>query len=203
MKTQDTRIDQTVVINNRIYCFTSPSYYSPPRLIIYDTKTDNWFPGANPPVTNSQASHLTFACATTGGFAPQRIYYVGAAGDYPPDPAFNYVYDPANDSWSTAESPSTSTLGYYASTVSNDKIYYFAANGSGVEVYTPIGYSTTLLPPLASPIYPQTVSIPKTNPVIYAQVAVGVLIAASILLVAIYLRKSKTKKKLSSNNKLP
>ena len=191
---QDTRIDQTVVINDRIYCFTSPNYNSPPCMIIYDTKTDNWLSGTNPPVTNSQASHLTFACATTGRFAPQRIYYIGAESEYPTTPAFSYVYDPVNDSWSIAESLSTSTLGYYVSTSLNDKIYYFAGNGSGVEVYTPIGYSTTPLSPSPSPIYPQNSPLPKTNPVVYPQVAVGVLIAASILLISVYLRKSKAKK---------
>jgi hypothetical protein len=195
-ETQDSRIDQMVVINDRIYCFTAPSYNWPPRMIIYDSKTDAWLSGANPPVTNSQASHLTFACTTTGHFAPKRVYYIGAASDFPPDPAFNYVYDPANDSWSTAEPLSTSTLGYYASAISNDKLYYFAINGSGVEVYTPIGYSRTPLPASPSPIYPQTNPIPKTNPVIYTQVTVGVLIVASILLVTIYLRKSKAKKEV-------
>ena len=32
MEIQDPRIDQTVVINDRIYCFTSPNYNSPPRI---------------------------------------------------------------------------------------------------------------------------------------------------------------------------
>jgi hypothetical protein len=187
-ETRDPLIDQMVVINDRIYCFTLPRDKSPPHMVIYDTKTDTWLSGANPPLTNSSAYLLTFACATTGRFAPQRICYIGEAL-YSPDSAFNYVYDPANDSWSTAASLSTSTLGYSASTVLNDKIYYFAVNGSQVEVYTPIGYSTTPLALSPSPIYPQNSILPKTNPVVYAQVAVAGIIVGSILLVAIYLHK--------------
>ncbi len=202
-ETQDTRIDQTVVVNDRIYCFTSPMYNSPPCMIIYDTKTDTWLSGTNPPLTNTQASHLTFACATTGRFAPQRIYYIGAAGNYPPTPAFNYVYDPANDSWSTAEPLSTSTSGY-SSTVLDDKIYYFAVNGSSVEVYTPIGYGTTPLSPSPSPIYPQANPIPETNPLIYTYLAiVAITIVLSIILVTIYLHRSKARKALPIKNKLP
>jgi hypothetical protein len=202
-ETVDTRIDQTVVVNDRIYCFTA-TINSPPRMIIYDTKTDQWLPGTNPPITKSQDSHFTFACATTGHFAPQRIYYIGAAGDYPPSPAFSYVYDPANDSWSNAQPLSISTLGYDASTVLNDKIYYFAVNGSSVEVYTPLGYSATPLPPSPSPIYPQANPIPKTNPLIYTHLAiVAITIVLSIILVTIYLRRSKARKALPIKNKLP
>jgi hypothetical protein len=204
METVDTRIDQTVVINDRIYCFTSPNNNSPPRMIIYDTKTDTWLPGADLPFTDSEESYDVFACATSGRYDPQKIYYIGAALFQPTNVSFNYVYDPANGSWSTAKPLLTPSLGYYANTVLEDKIYYFDVGGSGIEVYTPIGYSTTPLPPSPPPIYPQANPIPKTNPLVYAHLAiVAIIVALSILLVLIYLHRFKARKAVPPKNRLP
>jgi hypothetical protein len=190
-------VHQSTVVNDRIYYFIDAGDGLAPHMAIYDTKTDNWLPSTNPPLTESQVSHYKFAFATTGRFAPQRIYYIGAEAQYPTDPAFSYAYDPANDSWSTAEPPSISTLGYDASAILDDNIYYFAVNGSSVEVYTPIGYSITPLPPSPSPIYPQANPIPKTNPLLYAHLAIGAIIAViSVVPFAIYLRKHRGKIRL-------
>jgi N-acetylneuraminic acid mutarotase len=198
---QDPLIDQTCVINDRIYCFTFSRSNSPTRTIIYDTKTDTWLSGADPPSFDLQASYYTVACATTGNFAPQRIYYMGTALFPQTDLNFNYVYDPANDSWSTAKPLLNSSLSYYTSTVLNDKLYYFAINGREVEVYTPMGYSTTPLSPSPSPTYPQVNPMPKINPVVYTKVAIAVIIGVSFLLATLFLRRSKPKKALP-NNKL-
>jgi hypothetical protein len=196
MKSVNTLIDQTVVVNDRIYCFIWPNNHSPPHMIIYDTKTDTWLTGTDPPFTDSEESYLDlFACATSGRYAPQRIYFIGTALYHPTNLSFNYVYDIVNDSWSTAQPLLTPALGYSASTVLDDKIYYFDVGGHGVEVYTPIGYSTTPLPPSPSPIYPQANPIPKINPEVIIQAAIAaVIVVLSVFLAINFLRKYKIRK---------
>jgi hypothetical protein len=46
-----------------------------------------------------------------------------------------------------------------------------------------------------SPSYPQTDPIPKTNPLICAQIAIAGIVDVSTLLAAIYMRKRDTKQK--------
>ncbi len=149
------------VIDAKIYMFTWER-----NLDIYDTTTGNWATGACIPQSYTGSAII----ATTGEYAPKRIYVIGGGIDH----GFvnmeavnsNYVYDPVTDSWSTAADLPTARIGSVIGVV-DDKIYAIggtlsfdtlAGNPTNViEVYTPIGYGK--VPPvaqIASPVNNQT-----------------------------------------------
>jgi len=141
----------SAVVDNKIYIITSNLNQ------IYNTENDNWSYGApsHSPVVVASAT------ATTGIFAPKRIYVFGADADLPYwQLTFrNFTtqsYDPKTDNWKACASMPTGRFDVRA-TVVNDTIYviggfnteyrsdrftpnplfiYSAAN----EQYTPIGY---------------------------------------------------------------
>jgi hypothetical protein len=108
---------------------------------IYDPLTDSWSSGAPIPIMIDYAS----AVSTSGVFAPKRIHVLGVHYDSHEGESAHQIYDPIQDTWTTATALSSprhslgfatindilyATGGYYESTEINNKN----------EQYTPIGY---------------------------------------------------------------
>jgi N-acetylneuraminic acid mutarotase len=116
---------------------------------IYDTETDTWSAGAYPPSSLGGGA----AAATTGAFAPKRIYAIGPAPIYNPEGAPSYtnrVYDPRTDGWSAAADMPSQRV-HFGIAVVNDTFYvigghtyasYSHAPVALNEQYVPIGYGT-------------------------------------------------------------
>jgi hypothetical protein len=151
----------SVVIGNKIYLIGG--YFLPPNPVtspsvnkvqIYDCDSDTWSFGEPLPVDLWGAS----AAATTGTYAPKRIYVFGAS---------TWVYNIEENTWSTGASMPTDRACLGAATV-DDAIYviggksrsnqntYFSTN----EKYTTFGYGT--ITPTSSPNNPNTTQ-PSTN----------------------------------------
>jgi len=127
----------SAVLDNKIYVIGRYTQ-------IYDTETDTWSYGATLPTNVTSAA----AGATTGVFAPKRIYVFGGITGYGPvEPNYinlTQVYDPETDTWTAAAAMRDSRAGV-AVAVIDDELFviggsslytYFAVN----EKYTPIGY---------------------------------------------------------------
>jgi N-acetylneuraminic acid mutarotase len=108
---------------------------------IYDTKTDKWNYGAPFPAT----VHGAAAGATTGEFAPKKMYVMGGvvSSNYVLN-NLTYVYDLETDNW-TIGAPMLTPRYRLSIAVADDKLYaiggydgakYYKKN----EVYTPSGY---------------------------------------------------------------
>ena len=115
-------------------------------VMIYDPKTDMWSRGTSGPYTPISDS----AGTTTGHYAPQKIYVIGYS---PSDRAvINLVYDPINDSWSTAKSMPTVRVAFGVAVV--EDVLYVIGGATLVEPgvatrplsineqYVPIGYNS-------------------------------------------------------------
>ncbi len=91
----------SAVFDNKIFLFgglTQDRHYQLNQ--IYDTETDTWSAGAYPPSSIGGGA----AAATTGAFAPKRIYAIGVSAYLEQGaPTYtNRVYAPGIDSWSAA-----------------------------------------------------------------------------------------------------
>jgi N-acetylneuraminic acid mutarotase len=139
------------VFDNNIFLFgglTQDQHYQLNQ--IYDTVTDRWSAGAYPPSSLGGGA----AAATTGAFAPKRIYAIGPAPIYNPEGAPSYtnrVYYPRTDSWSAAVDMPTTRFNFGIAVV-NDAFYVigghtytFPGNFAPTpinEQYMPFGYGT-------------------------------------------------------------
>ena len=149
------------VVNNKliIFCteFTNPLYTFKNTVMLYNTETDTWSQGANPPYTgiNPPYPYPFFWAATgvtTGYFAPQRVYVLHYTN--------NILYNPAKDTWTTAKDMPTERRSFGVAVV-DDVLYviggytphHIPAHSDYteplaiVEQYVPIGYSTVPLDP--------------------------------------------------------
>jgi N-acetylneuraminic acid mutarotase len=141
----------SAVVDDKIYIIGGSGGRN--LLQIYDPKTDTWSYGAS-----AQSRSGAVAAATTGTWAPKRIYVIGG-GELFYTYNSNYAYDPVTDSWSTAASMPTARA-FLGVAVVNDKIYAIGGTGeylgpqvSTNERYTPIGYGT--LPPVVQVLSPE------------------------------------------------
>jgi hypothetical protein len=152
----------SAVVDNKIYIIGGSA--EPPNVVldlvqIYDTENDSWTTGTSIPTLIRYAS----AAATTGLFAPQRIYVIGGLqNSYGLN--ITQVYNPQTDSWTAGASMPTARYNLGLAVV-NDTIY--AMGGvllppyafpkeplTTNEVYLPLGYEGPTLPywqPPASP----------------------------------------------------
>ena len=125
----------SVVLDNKIYVIGRKTQ-------IYDTETDIWSYGTTPP-TNVTAPA---AGATTGVFAPKRIYVFGGYPDWGPTRYINLtqVYNPETDTWTAGKAMKDSRSSLAVAVIDDElfviggqKLYtQFAVN----EKYTPIDY---------------------------------------------------------------
>jgi N-acetylneuraminic acid mutarotase len=109
---------------------------------IYDTETDTWSSGAPLPKGVDSAA----AVATTGVYAPKRIYVIGGKQNL--DAAnLTQIYDTETDTWSTGTAMPTSRYGLAVAVV-NDVVYAIGGIEGWIvypvsaanEQYTPAGY---------------------------------------------------------------
>ena len=141
----------SAVVDNKIYVITSNLNQ------IYHPENDSWSNGAPPP----SPAVLASAAATTGAFAPERIYVFGADADLPywQLTLRNFTtqsYDPKTDNWTACASMPTGRFDPGVAVV-NDMLYViggfttefptdeFTLNPSITysavnEQYMPIGY---------------------------------------------------------------
>jgi N-acetylneuraminic acid mutarotase len=119
----------SAVYGNKIYIFTQGMTQ------IFDPQSNTWSNGTSMPNPGWGAS----AVATTGIFAPKRIYVLGG------NPTFNFnqIYNPETDSWSQGAKMPTNRYGLGAVAI-DDVIYALGGPGAGGMVanerYTPTGY---------------------------------------------------------------
>lgn len=132
----------TVVVENRIY-FLLPSEGCYNQ--IYDVENDTWSFGENIPIELNQPTVV----ATSGNFAPKRIYMIGGSTGFVDPTDITYAYDPTEDKWSLGASNTTSR--YNAHVVVVDDVLYAIGGAIGllikptsittaVEKYTPTDY---------------------------------------------------------------
>ncbi len=134
----------SAVVNGKIYILggIGPNANSD-TVQIYDPATDSWSMGATPTV----GLRSPWAAATTGVYAPARIYMLGGADIF--SASENVVYDPATDSWRTGASMPTARASLGVAVV-DDILYAIGGSGNSYldppvavnEKYTPIGYGT-------------------------------------------------------------
>ncbi|MGB9914242.1 MAG: Kelch repeat-containing protein [Candidatus Bathyarchaeales archaeon] len=153
----------SAVVDNKIYIiggqneFTSAANF----VQIYDPATDTWSFGTTMPT----GVWLAAAGATSGVWAPKRIYVIGGLPAKSLDgTSLNQVYAPENDSWTVGASMPTARFQLHVAVV-NDLMYaigglsYFNLQGiwcPETEQYTPIGYGT--VPPVVAVISPESVT---------------------------------------------
>lgn len=131
----------SAVIDDKIYVVPTNNIGGWSGLLqIYDSETDTWSYGQPIPTRVVDAA----ATATTGTYAPKRIYMIGGADLVSYD--LNQIYDPATDTWTTGTAMPTprQSLGV---AVLNDTLY--AIGGYDIdsntrlavnEKYTPADY---------------------------------------------------------------
>ncbi|WGM88812.1 MAG: hypothetical protein NUK63_07775 [Candidatus Bathyarchaeum tardum] len=132
----------TVAIENSIY-FLVPSEGGYNQ--IYNVKNDVWIFGKNLPIELNQPNIV----ATTGKFAPRRIYVVGGFTGFVDPTDTTYVYNPEEDDWNLGASMGVSRYNIHLIVV--DDILYAVGGAIGflvkpvsvtatVEKYIPSGY---------------------------------------------------------------
>lgn len=160
----------SAVVDDKIYIIGGSA--EPPNVVldlvqIYDPENDSWSSGKPMPTAVRYAS----AGATTGVFAPKRIYVIGGLQSGS-GLNLNQVYDPQTDSWTTGTAMPTARYNLGLAVV-NDTLY--ALGGvllppyafpkeplTTNEVYLPLGYEGTA-PPYWQP-QPSSSPSPTTNP---------------------------------------
>jgi N-acetylneuraminic acid mutarotase len=112
---------------------------------VFDPATNQWTNITSIPTAVIYAG----ACATTGVYAPKRIYVLGGQTyyyyrAYLQGNDFNQMYDPETDAWTNATALPTPRNGFDA-VVINDEIYVIGGNDAdnyltANEKFTPDGY---------------------------------------------------------------
>lgn len=162
----------SVVIGSKIYIFTSNLTQ------IYNAENDSWSFGAPAP----SPVILATAAATTGTFAPERIYVFGADAQLPfwqltTKGVITQSYDPETDSWTKCTPMPTGRYSVGVAVV-DDLLYViggfttqFSSEGFNLnptyafsnlnQQYTPIGYGT--VPPTVSILSPENTTYSSGN----------------------------------------
>ena len=154
----------SAVFDNKIFLFgglTQDKHYQLNQ--IYNTETDTWSAGSYPPSSIGGGA----AAATTGAFAPKRIYAIGSATKYllAGSSYTTRIYSPETDHWSSAAADMPAVRFDFGIAVVNDTLYvigghtYNSFGGSYAPVawneqYVPLGYGTpdpSYVPPDLTP----------------------------------------------------
>jgi N-acetylneuraminic acid mutarotase len=152
----------SAVVDNKIYVIGGISKdYNLNQ--IYDAVTDSWSYGAPPSSLMYGWSGGAAAAATTGVWAPKRIYVISAVS------TSNQVYDPKTDSWIVGANVPTKRQHLGVAVVDDTlyaiggRTYHFAypddtygvtvTEYASNEQYTPIGYGT--VPPKIFVVSPE------------------------------------------------
>ena len=142
----------SAVVDNKIYVIGGQAEFEKPMnsgfVQIYDTKTNTWSQGARHPMP---AWVEETAAATTGVYAPKRIYVLGGIESFAQGLTQNFAYDPQTDSWSNAASLSSPRAGFGVAVV--DDLIYAIGGTDGWNAltlnqqFTPLGYGEGISEP--------------------------------------------------------
>ncbi len=163
-----------------------------PGVKIYDPKTDQWTEGSTPTYVGS-FYWIERVVATTGVYAPQRLYVLGASG------LSNNVYDPVSDTWLTAKAM-PAARSQFGIAVVKDILYVIGGHSIGEygvqssslnEQYVPIGYKGAVSAP--NPSVTTEPSNSSEAPVLYVVVAVLILSIGTFAM-GLFLYRNKRKK---------
>lgn len=154
---------------------------------IYNTETNTWSLGEPLPVTIKNGA----ASATSGVWAPVRLYVIGGTSDGSDSVGTTQLYDPQMGNWTLVESMPTFREGLAVAVV-NDTLYamggvsealegYVGTIYNVTEQYIPIGFGTT--PPKISASQPF-----PTLPVVAVSGVIAVVVVAGLL---VYFKKHK------------
>jgi N-acetylneuraminic acid mutarotase len=172
----------SAVIGQKIYIIGGISPLEVNLVQIYDCSNDTWSYGEPLPVTLSGAA----AVATTGFYAPEKIYVFGGHdANYNLQLNNNWVYDPVWNFWTNGTSIPTAR-GHLGAANVNDLLYVIGGQEQRVdfstvnERFTPLGYS--VVPLKTSP--PPTGSS-GDNQTLLPTIAIvaGVAVAATVIAV--------------------
>jgi N-acetylneuraminic acid mutarotase len=148
----------STVLDDKIYVVGGQNEYHDPMnpgfVQIYDPAVDAWKQGTPHP---SPAWLGEEVAATTGLYAPKRIYVMGGYEGFGMATDANYVYDPELDVWTVGASMPLRRVGFALVVV--DDLLYAIGGSNGWTVgysenlqYTPFGHS--MVPPVVSVISP-------------------------------------------------
>jgi N-acetylneuraminic acid mutarotase len=142
----------SAVVDNKIYVIGGQAEFEKPMnsgfVQIFDTKTNTWSQGARHPMP---AWVEETAVATTGVYAPKRIYVLGGIESFGQGLTQNFAYDTQTDSWSTAASLSSSRASFGVAVV--DDLVYAIGGTDGWNAqtlnqqFTPLGYGKGISEP--------------------------------------------------------
>jgi N-acetylneuraminic acid mutarotase len=159
----------SAVLDNKIYVISGQSdNRADPGPIdrgltqIYNAENDTWSQGATIPTKVFVAA----AGATTGLWAPKRIYVLGGSVGFLEISSSNQVYDPEKDTWTTGTPMPTARNGEVA--VVNDMLYAIGGStgafqpiSAQIDQYTPFGFGT--VPPAISIVSPENKTYTVSN----------------------------------------
>jgi N-acetylneuraminic acid mutarotase len=150
----------SAVVDNKIYVFTSKLNQ------IYDAENDSWSLGTPAP----SPVVLATATATTGMFAPERIYIFGADAELPfwqltTRQFTSQSYDPKNDNWTVCTSMLT---GRYSAGVAVVDDLLYLVGGFNIEFRTDRF--------TANPIYTYSALNQQYTPIEYGTVPPAILV---------------------------
>ena len=200
-----TVLDGKIYLIGGIYNYDDPFKPLYTNLVqIFDPQTNQWSQGK--PMFNNLTTMAV--AATTGSFAPKRIYVIGGRSDATNYPIvdFTQIYDPKTDSWSSGASMLTPRISIALVSV-NDKLYALGGWGEFKtnEEYTPADFNpatspnqTTALTPSSSqsgepsPNSPQTASPKPSTSIPEFPTWTALPLIATPVLLAIFLAKKRT-----------
>ena len=167
----------SAVVDNKIYVIggSNGSVYVD-LTQIYDPETDTWSNGTPIPFPATGVG----AGATTGVYAPKRIYVIGAVQPYGKADmggnvvlvtnVQNQIYDPETDSWTTGAALPIARI-LFGVAVVDDMLYAIGGTNSMIfssyitfgdnQQYTPYGYGT--MPPVVSIVSPENKNYTSGN----------------------------------------
>jgi len=180
----------SAVVDNQIIVITSDEG---PEVLIYNSNTDVWSKGKT---TGHHGFAIAVAVATSGRFAPQKIYVLSSGPSmffYPKGDVG--VYDPLNGAWEQIKDPTPRAR--FGVAVLDDVLYVIGGVAllgtegdretlSVNEQYVPIGYHGTGFPDTDSPI--------AYNLVLICAI-VGTVVAVAVAVLLLFFFKNKGKKR--------
>jgi N-acetylneuraminic acid mutarotase len=161
------------------------------KTLVYDTETDKWSEMKTQMFTTNVNSVVVVG-ATTGRYAPQRIYVFIEEN--------TWVHDPISDTWSSAKAVPTDCAGCGVAVI--DDLMYIIG-GVLNEQYVPIGYRSTAYTtptPSNSAAPSETEPSDSTKPFLNPQIVAVVLILTSVTITAglfLYFKRKTIKKEKS------
>jgi N-acetylneuraminic acid mutarotase len=167
----------SAVANNKIYVLGGSGVTSPNLNQIYNPQTSTWSNGQTIPSPISSEA----AAATTGEYAPKRIYVIGGRINYSQTASnINQVYDPTTDQWTIGSEMPTARFNL-AIAVVNDTLYALGGVSNTSHSAIPYANNEQYTPP--SPISSQEFGGTQLGYIITA-IVVGILLIVVILILA-------------------